>query len=83
MKIETSISLSENLLREIDQRSARYKNRSDFLEVAAWALIAQMSRDEQDARDRAILDQKAEELNREAMDVLACVGNSLWTASSN
>jgi metal-responsive CopG/Arc/MetJ family transcriptional regulator len=83
MKIETSISLSENLLREIDQRSARYKNRSDFLEVAAWALIAQMSRDEQDARDRAILDQKSEELNREAMDVLACVGNSLWTASSN
>ena len=83
MKIETSISLSENLLREIDQRSAQYKNRSDFLEVAAWALIAQMSRDEQDARDRAILDQKAEELNREAMDVLACVGNSLWTASSN
>jgi metal-responsive CopG/Arc/MetJ family transcriptional regulator len=83
VKIETSISLSENLLREIDQRSARYKNRSDFLEVAAWALIAQMSRDEQDARDRAILDQKSEELNREAMDVLACVGNSLWTASSN
>jgi metal-responsive CopG/Arc/MetJ family transcriptional regulator len=83
VKIETSISLSENLLREIDQRSAQYKNRSDFLEVAAWALIAQMSRDEQDARDRAILDQKSEELNREAMDVLACVGNSLWTASSN
>jgi metal-responsive CopG/Arc/MetJ family transcriptional regulator len=71
MKVKTSVTLSEDLLKAIDQRSAQYKNRSDFLEMAAWAFIAQMIRQEQDARDREILDRRADELNQEAMDVLA------------
>jgi metal-responsive CopG/Arc/MetJ family transcriptional regulator len=71
MKVKTSVTLSEDLLKAIDQRSAQYKNRSDFLEMAAWAFIAQMIRQEQDARDREILDRRADELNQEALDVLA------------
>ncbi len=71
MKVKTSVTLSESLLKAIDLRAAQYKNRSDFLEMAAWTFIAQTMRREQDARDREILDQHADELNQEAMDVLA------------
>ena len=70
MKVKTSITLSEDLLKAIDQFSAHYKNRSDFLEAAARALIAQLLRDAQNAKDLAILNQRADALNREAADVL-------------
>jgi len=70
MKVKTSITLSEDLLKAIDQFSDQYKNRSDFLETAARALITQLLRDAQNAKDLAILNQRADELNREAEDVL-------------
>jgi len=71
MKIKTSITLSEDLLEAIDQRSAQFKNRSDFIESAIRAYIAQMIRDEQNAKDLAILNRQAERLNQEAIDVLS------------
>ena len=71
MKVKTSITLSEDLLEAIDQRVERYKNRSEFIEVAVWAFIAQMMRDEQNARDIQIINQRADYLNKEALDVLA------------
>jgi metal-responsive CopG/Arc/MetJ family transcriptional regulator len=70
MKVKTSITLSEDLLKIIDQFSGQYKNRSDFLEVAARALIAQLLRDAQNAKDLEILNRRAHVLNREAADVL-------------
>ena len=70
MKVKTSITLSEDLLKAIDQFSGHYKNRSDFLEAAARALIAQLLRDAQNAKDLAILNRRADVLNREAADVL-------------
>ena len=69
MKVETCVTLSEDLLKAIDQQLAQYENRSHFLEMAAWAYIAQTMRREQDAKDREILDQHADELNQEALDV--------------
>jgi metal-responsive CopG/Arc/MetJ family transcriptional regulator len=71
MKVKTSITLSEDLLEAIDQRVERYKNRSEFIEIAVWAFIAQMMRDEQNARDLQIINQRADYLNKEALDVLA------------
>jgi len=71
MKVKTSITLSEDLLEAIDQRSAQFKNRSDFIESAIRAYIAQMIRDEQNAKDLAILNRQAERLNQEAIDVLS------------
>ncbi len=71
MKVKTSITLSEDLLEAIDQRVERYKNRSEFIEIALWAFIAQMMRDEQNARDIQIINQRADYLNKEALDVLA------------
>lgn len=71
MKVKTSITLSEDLLEAIDRRVERYKNRSEFIEIALWAFIAQMMRDEQNARDIQIINQRADYLNEEALDVLA------------
>ena len=70
MKVKTSITLSEDLLRAIDQCSERYKNRSEFIEAASWALIKQMIRDVQNAKDLEILNRRANALNREAAEVL-------------
>ncbi len=71
MKVKTSITLSEELLDAIDKRSGRFKNRSDFIEAAIRAYIANIIRDEQNARDLAIINREANRLNKEATDVLA------------
>jgi metal-responsive CopG/Arc/MetJ family transcriptional regulator len=71
MKVKTSITLSEELLDAIDKQSSQFKNRSDFIEAAVRAYIANIIRDEQDSRDLAIINREADRLNREAADVLA------------
>jgi metal-responsive CopG/Arc/MetJ family transcriptional regulator len=71
MKIRTTISLPEELVHDIDRRMQDFKTRSDFIEMAVRAFIAQLIRDEQNARDLAIINQRADQLNREATDVLA------------
>ncbi len=71
MKVKTSITLSANLLHAMEQVSAPYKNRSEFLEAAAWRLLAQLKREAQNAKDLAILNRRAARLNKEAEDVLA------------
>ncbi|MCX5860326.1 MAG: hypothetical protein NT056_10650 [Proteobacteria bacterium] len=70
MKVKTSITLSESLLKAIDQRTGSDKTRSAFIEKAMWVFITQMIRDEQNARDLDIINRRAERLNREAADVL-------------
>jgi metal-responsive CopG/Arc/MetJ family transcriptional regulator len=71
MKIKTSITLSENLLTTIDQLGGDYKNRSNFLEAAAWAFIEYLRRTERDACDLEIINKRADALNEEALDVLS------------
>jgi metal-responsive CopG/Arc/MetJ family transcriptional regulator len=70
MKVKTSITLSEHLLATIDQLMDKYKNRSTFLELAAWDFIARLQRAEQEALDIEIINRRADELNAETMDVL-------------
>jgi len=70
MKIKTSVTLSEELVHEIDAYTDRFKNRSAFLETAARYFIKQIRRAEQDARDIEIIDQWADDLNEEVMDAL-------------
>jgi metal-responsive CopG/Arc/MetJ family transcriptional regulator len=71
MKVRTSITLSEELLNAIDTRLGRFKSRSDFIEAAIRAYIAKITRDEQNARDLAIINREASRPNKEAADVLA------------
>lgn len=71
MKVKTSITLSEDVLRALEEHVVSYKNRSDFIEAALWAFIKQKIRDEQNTRDRTILSRRADALNKEAQDVLS------------
>ena len=71
MKIKTSVTLSDTLLKEIDRVDT---NRSAFLERAALAYLARASREARDLRDTKILDRHSDRLNREAADVLEYQG---------
>jgi metal-responsive CopG/Arc/MetJ family transcriptional regulator len=71
MKIKTSITLSEDLLKAIDEYVQEYKNRSEFIEEAIRVFIKQLIRSQQDSRDLEIINQRAKLLNQEAMDVLS------------
>ena len=70
MKIKTSITLSDDLLTKIDRNLGNFKNRSNFLENAAKNYLSQLSRSENDRRDREIIDRKSAAMNKEAEAVL-------------
>jgi len=71
MKIKTSITLSEELLRAIDRHQSQYNSRSEFLEAAARNFLIRLARTKTERRDLAIINLHADELNAEAEDVLA------------
>ena len=72
MKVKTSVTLSEELLKIVDKRAKRAKtNRSDFIEQAVWIVVGQLIRAEQNARDLEILNRHADRLNAEAEDALS------------
>ena len=71
MKIKTSVTLSEDLVREIDALSEQYGNRSALIEQAVRAFIAAQAKRRRDLLDLEILNRKADTLNEEAMDVLS------------
>jgi metal-responsive CopG/Arc/MetJ family transcriptional regulator len=71
MKVKTSITLSKELVAEIDHLARRYDlNRSEFIETAVDSYIAQLRRDAINARDVEIINREADRLNEEAADVL-------------
>ncbi len=70
MKVKTSITLSEDLLKVIDEYARKYNNRSEFIEEAVRVFIRQLIRTEQDNRDLETINRRADSLNQEAMDVL-------------
>ncbi len=71
MKVKTSITLSEELIDAMDQLPDACRNRSSFLELAAWSFIGKLPHDEQTQRDIEIINRRAEQLNAEVMDALA------------
>lgn len=68
--MRSSITLWEDLLKDIDRFLGRVDNRSAFFEQAARDYLARKARQMQEARDLDILNQQADALNREAEDVL-------------
>jgi metal-responsive CopG/Arc/MetJ family transcriptional regulator len=71
MKLETSISLSEDLINVIDQLSEQYQSRSEWIEMALRTFIAQIKTPhEKNVKDIDIINKNADRLNEEAMDVL-------------
>lgn len=71
MRVKTSVTIDEHVLRAIDKATSATRSRSRVLEDAAREFLARRTRNARDARDRAILDRAADELNEEMDDVLA------------
>lgn len=70
MKIRTSITLSKDLLREIDaQVEAQHRSRSAFIEDALRAFLAQADRAALQAREMALLRKHTSALNAEMADI--------------
>jgi metal-responsive CopG/Arc/MetJ family transcriptional regulator len=70
MKVKTSITLSEDILKAIDEYAGEYNNRSEFIEEAVRVFIRRLIQRQQDAKDLEIINHRADRLNQEAMDVL-------------
>ena len=70
MKIKTSVTLSEELLNAIDEKSGQNKSRSDFIEKALWIYIEIYLKEVQDRCDLQIINNNSDRLNNEASDVL-------------
>ena len=71
MKIKTSITLSEDLLQDIDQVIGEPKNRSAFIEMVVRSYLDSRSKKLRDLKDLEIINKNADRLKREAEDVLA------------
>lgn len=71
MKVKTSVTLSEDLVRAMDDLSSQYGNRSALVEQAIRDFLAAEAKRQRDARDFEILNQRADALNKEAEDVLS------------
>ena len=70
MRVATTIALPEDLLVALDQRSKEYGDLSRVVEAAVRAFLGRPSREDLDARDLAIIERHADELNEEAADAL-------------
>jgi metal-responsive CopG/Arc/MetJ family transcriptional regulator len=71
MKVKTSITLSEELIRQIDALSSQYGTRSALIERAVRDFLATAAQRQREARDLEILNRRTEALNAEAADVLS------------
>ncbi|MFO8065708.1 MAG: hypothetical protein R6V29_13880 [Spirochaetia bacterium] len=70
MKVKTSVTLSEELLEALSQETGA-TNRSAVIEEATWRYLRERVREKRDAREVELINEQADELNEEALDVLA------------
>ena len=68
MKVKTSVTLSEDLLRSIDERAEG--NRSEWIERVVRQHLRKLERDEIGRRDMEIYNKHADRLNAEMAEVL-------------
>ena len=69
MKVKASITLSEDLLRAVDEL-ARSSSRSEVIEHALRDFFAARARAERDARDLEIMNAQADAYNVETADLM-------------
>jgi metal-responsive CopG/Arc/MetJ family transcriptional regulator len=70
MKVKTSVTLSEDLVREVDEL-AKSSSRSEVIEHAVREFLAARRRAARSARDIEIMNKYADEYNRETEDFLS------------
>jgi metal-responsive CopG/Arc/MetJ family transcriptional regulator len=71
MKVRTYLTLSESMLKEIDELNDHAGNRAMFIEEAIKSYLALKRRIIRDQRDLVLINQSAGELKQEAEDVLS------------
>jgi len=71
VKVKISVTLSEDLVGKLDALSDTYGNRSACIERAVRLFLVAEEQRHRDARDLKILNEHADALNEEALDVLA------------
>lgn len=70
MKVKTSITVEKDLLEAVDRLTGASKGRSEFIEAAIQAYIVQRTPVNGSARDLEMINESADILNQEALDVL-------------
>ncbi len=71
MKVKTSVTLSEDIVKAVDQIANGEESRSEVIERLLRERFVQMSRRKRDLRDLEIINRNADRLNAEAEDVLS------------
>ena len=69
-RVKTSVTLSRRTLAALDRLAGKTSNRSRVIEAAVDAYVAERARSARDARDAAILERIAPELDDELADTL-------------
>ena len=75
MKLKTSITLSEDILKTVRRAGRKGESRSETIERLLREGLAARARQTLDLRDLALINQHADALNAEAEDVLAYQGD--------
>jgi len=75
MRVKTSVTIDEGVLKAIDKATTPARSRSRVIEDAAREFLARRARHSREARDLAILNEAADALNGEMDDVLAYQGD--------
>jgi metal-responsive CopG/Arc/MetJ family transcriptional regulator len=70
MKYKTSVSLSEDVLRDLEKYAGTGESRSAYIERVLRRHFRRRARSEMNARDRERIDAAADRLNEEAAEVL-------------
>jgi metal-responsive CopG/Arc/MetJ family transcriptional regulator len=70
MKQKTSITLASDILKEIDRSAGKNSSRSEFIENVLREYFKEKVREALNARDMELINRHADDLNREALDVL-------------
>ena len=71
MKVKTSITISKNLIKEIDSAISKSGNRSLFIEEAIKSHLKNRKRIARSQKDIEIINSSSDELNKEAEDTLS------------
>ncbi len=70
MKVKTSITITDEVLKDIDLHIGEYRSRSEFIETAVRKFIVQLKRKKAEQRDLELINRNSDYLNAEAEDVL-------------
>ncbi|MFC1610380.1 hypothetical protein ACFL6C_05435 [Myxococcota bacterium] len=70
MKVKTSITLSSDVVSELDSLAEVVGSRSAVVEIALRAYFGARQRENRDRQELALINANADDLNQEALDVL-------------